>query len=181
MIFFALITLLSACKEFQPAVPQFIIVGKIENFDGEKIKLVHTLDEIEINVDNDGAFKDTIYDFIDGYYSLHIGKEYTPVYIKDGFDLFLGIDIINFDESVKWKGIGANENNYLASSLLYFENASPFSYGKMQEDTFKMKVDSIGKEKKQFFENYLSTAKNLDTDFVKYENAKIEYFAPLYK
>ena len=77
--------LLSECRQFKPPVPQFIISGKIENLDAKTVKLIHPLDEIEFNLNADGTFTDTIFDFVDGHYNFKAGNERTKVYIKDGY------------------------------------------------------------------------------------------------
>jgi len=169
------------CRQFKPAVPQFVLTGKIENFNGDKIKLVHTLDEIEFNVDENGYFSDTISDFVDGYYKLVIGKEYSNVYIKDGFDLSFTIDVVDFDESLKFKGIGANENNILALNLLTNESVNYYDFFKFNEDTFLLKIDSFAKIKSDFIENQITSIPNLDKEFIKFERAKVTYFSPLQK
>lgn len=177
----SLTLILASCRQFKPPVPQFVLSGKIENFDGDKIKLSHPLDDIEFEVDENGMFSDTISDFVDGYYKLVIGKEYTNIYIKDGFDLYFDIDVVDFDESITYKGIGANENNFLAISMLNTETFDFFYFFNYPEDTFTYKIDSFSNVKNEFLENHISSVTNLDKDFIKFERAKIQYFAPLQK
>ncbi len=176
-----LIIILNSCRQFKPPVPQFVLSGNIENFDGESIKLVHPLDNIIFEVDTNGFFSDTIYDFVDGYYNLVIGKESTKVFIKDGFDLHFDIDVNEFDESIKYKGIGANENNYLAQEFLNTEGVRYYDYFKFSKDTFVQKIDSFGVIKQNFLANYIASIPELDIDFIKFEKAKNQYFVPLQK
>jgi thiol-disulfide isomerase/thioredoxin len=71
----------------------------------------------EIKVDGSGYFNST-FDIKEGMYQLYDGKEYTDVYLKNGFNLSLTLDAKNFDESILYNGTGAAENNYLAKKVL---------------------------------------------------------------
>ena len=132
----AFLFLLSECNQFKPPLPQFILSGKIENLDAASVKFIHSLDEIIIKLNADGTFTDTIYDFVDGYYNFKAGEEYTKIYLKDGYNLFITLNVVDFDESIKFNGIGSPENNYLAQKYLNTENSK---YHEMQDLNIKHK------------------------------------------
>lgn len=178
---FALLFLLSECNQFRPAVPQFIISGKIENLDAKTVKLIHPLDEIVIDLNADGTFTDTVYDFLDGYYNFQAGKEHSKVYIKDGFDLFINLDVVDFDESIRFTGIGSNENNYLAQKYMNTENSGEMDLYKLDEAKFVHKIDSLSLSKQAFLSSITQTVKEIDTDFIVKEKGDNFYFAPLAK
>ncbi|MCD8529621.1 MAG: hypothetical protein LRY25_02610 [Flavobacterium sp.] len=46
------------------------------------------------------------------------GNEGTTMFLKNGYDLTLTLDTKDFDETIVYKGKGANENNYLAKKAL---------------------------------------------------------------
>jgi len=71
----------------------------------------------EIKVDASGHFSSS-FEVKEGMYQLYDGKEYTEVFLKNGFDLSLKMDAKNFDESIVYTGKGASENNYLAKKVL---------------------------------------------------------------
>ncbi|MCO6147889.1 TlpA disulfide reductase family protein [Flavobacterium sp. NRK1] len=53
-----------------------------------------------------------------GFYQLYDGTETTSLYLKNGFDLALTMDAKMFDETIKYKGTGEKENNFLAKMAL---------------------------------------------------------------
>lgn len=173
--------LLSECRQFKPPVPQFIISGKIENLDAKTVKLIHPLDEIEFNLNADGTFTDTIFDFVDGYYNFKAGNERTKVYIKDGYDLFINLDVVDFDESIRFTGIGSHENNYLAQKYLNTENSNDMNFYKLNETEFLNKIDSLSISKRNYLESITKNVKEIDNNFVVKEKGDVFYFAPLAK
>jgi hypothetical protein len=64
-----------------------------------------------IRVATDGTFSDTI-KLKTGIYNLTDGKQYTVVYLKNGYDLKMRLDATNFEESIYFEGIGARTNSY---------------------------------------------------------------------
>ena len=70
-----------------------------------------------LTVNKKGVFKDTL-SVKEGIYLLFDGKEYTQMYLKNGYDLKVNLDAKKFDESIVYKGIGEKENNYLAQYTL---------------------------------------------------------------
>jgi len=70
----------------------------------------------EIKVQGDGHFM-TTFDVKEGMYQLYDGQEYTELFLKNGYDLYLKMDAQKFDESVTYTGTGSAENNYLADKI----------------------------------------------------------------
>lgn len=70
----------------------------------------------EIKVQGDGHFM-TTFDVKEGMYQLYDGQEYTELFLKNGYDLYLKMDAQKFDESVTYTGTGSAENNYLAEKI----------------------------------------------------------------
>ena len=75
----------------------------------------------EIKVEGSGHFS-TSFDVKEGMYQLFDGKEYTEIYLKNGYDLNIKIDASKFDESIVYSGKGAAENNYLAKKIVVDSN-----------------------------------------------------------
>ena len=71
----------------------------------------------EMKVQGDGHFS-TSFDVKEGMYQLYDGKEYTDVFLKNGYDLKLKMDAQKFDESIVYSGKGSTENNYLAQKVI---------------------------------------------------------------
>lgn len=67
----------------------------------------------EINVNEKGIF-DASFDAPEGDYVMYDGVEYAQLFLKPGFDLKVKLDAKKFDETIVFKGKGADENNFLA-------------------------------------------------------------------
>ena len=53
-----------------------------------------------IKVDKDGSFKDTL-KVVDGFHGITDGKQQSFLYLKNGYDMKVYIDILKFPESVR--------------------------------------------------------------------------------
>lgn len=118
----------------------------------------------EIKVDDSGHFTAS-FEVKEGMYQLYDGKEYTDVFLKNGFDLSLMLDAKKFDESIVYTGKGSAENNYLAKKVLA---SSDFNYEELlastPEDftkkiTEKQNKTSIALEKGKFDPNFVALQK----------------------
>lgn len=69
-----------------------------------------------IVADKKGEFKSKL-DVTDGFYQLKLGEQYTSLYLRNGIDLIATVDYNKFDESLKYSGKGAKENNFLAKRI----------------------------------------------------------------
>lgn len=72
----------------------------------------------EIKVDEKGVFNGSFDIKKDGMFSLFDGKEYASLFLKAGYDLKIKLDASKFDETLTFKGTGANENNFLAKQTI---------------------------------------------------------------
>ncbi|WP_445718692.1 TlpA family protein disulfide reductase [Flavobacterium sp.] len=73
----------------------------------------------KVGINNKGEFQTTFEASKDGgLYRLNDGNEGTTMFLKNGYDLNLTLDTKDFDETIVYKGKGANENNYLAQKAL---------------------------------------------------------------
>ena len=115
--------------------------AKISNKNGDVIYIKDnntTIQEIKIN--DKGIFKAS-FSVKEGMYQLFDGVEYAGLYLKNGYDLKMTMNAAEFDESIKFEGKGAKENNYLAAETLSEEK---FGYDKLltlDEDTFKKTLE----------------------------------------
>jgi len=110
--------------------------GKITNQNSDSLVVRSRIYSKKIDVNKDGTFSDTL-KVETGNYSIFDGGESTSLYLKNGFDLTMTLDTKQFDETVKYVGIGADANNYLAATALLQESVFE------DEDLFKL-------EKKEF-------------------------------
>lgn len=78
---------------------------------------------IKTIIGKNGLYNDT-FAIDEGVYELKIGEEFTRLYLKNGLDLKLRMDVKQFDESIVYEGSGAAENNFLAKEILLDEQAN---------------------------------------------------------
>lgn len=161
-----------ACKQ-DPKVDYAILSGKVENSTAKKAKLNNSNFDIEISIDENGMFSDTLRIPENGFYSFYIGREYTPVYLSKGNQINVSVDAKNFDESITYSGEGSVENNYLAAKALgtikATSNAAQFY--SMDESIFKTKLS----EMKTNNESLLNELVDADKDFVALEKKNLVF------
>ena len=122
----------------------------------------------KIEVNKDGFFKDS-FPIEEGFYMLFDGKEYTKVFLKNGYDLTLKMDAKQFDESIVYSGKGALENNFLAQNAI--EDAK-YDYDLLlasTEDSFNKTIVEKKASDLSALEN-----KKLDPSFVMLQKKNIE-------
>ncbi|ESU24425.1 hypothetical protein FEDK69T_08720 [Flavobacterium enshiense DK69] len=115
-----------------------------------------------------GVFKDTLR-VKEGMYELHIGEEYTDLYLKNGYDLKMKMDVNQFDESVVYEGIGAPENNFLAKQILLDEKLDFNGLMASNEADFNAKYNEILKNNMSRLDD-----KSLSPSFVALQKKQME-------
>ncbi len=159
-----------ACK--QEPKDYVTISGKIENPAGKVISINGYNYIKEISLNEDGTFSDTL-KIQSGYYSIGHGRETLTAYLVPTNDLSFVLNTKEFDESIKYEGSGATNNNYLTAKYLFNEqNATDFSvlYGK-EQDSFLEEVEKQNKSNLDFLNN----AENLSAGFIELEKKSIKY------
>lgn len=152
-----------------------IFSGKIENPNSDSLTISNGIvgKLPAIHLKKDGTFRDTL-TLEEGEYTLYDGTERTTVYLKPGDDLSLTLNTKEFDETIVYKGIGANENNYIAQRVLWQEKnegiENPSIFCKLNEADFLKFVDSAATLKKDFLNRY-----SLEDRFATAEKRFIEY------
>ena len=175
-IFILIISLIMA--SYVLAASDYVTLsGKIKNQNSDKITVRVKEDHgyynnvKEINLKKDGSFSDTL-KVSTGYYNIYDGSESTEMYLKNRYSINLTLDSKEFDETIKYAGIGSAPNNYLAKKYLIYENTDKnfkFFFG-LDEKGFIKKLDSL----KSSLESELAKVKNEDA-FVKNEKKRMKY------
>ncbi len=94
--------------------------GKIQNPNSDSITITGKDFTKTIKVKKDGTFSDS-FSVAPAIYQFYDGGEYTTLFLKNGFDLFMTLNTAEFDESIVYKGKGEKENNFLAKKALQDE------------------------------------------------------------
>ncbi|MFD2916053.1 TlpA family protein disulfide reductase [Psychroserpens luteus] len=161
-----------ACKQ-EPKVDYAVISGKIENSKVKNAIIKNADFKAEIAINEDGTFADTLRIPENGFYTMSIGREFTPIHLGFEDNLNVMLDASSFDETIKYSGEGAIENNYLATKTLYngMATANPVKFYSLEEDAFKAKLSEIKTEN----ETLLNGLTNADEAFVSSEKQNLVY------
>lgn len=163
---------ISACNSKLKKKEVLMFSAEIENPNADSLYIENTLTGkvvIAFRLNNGVLSKDSVAIPM-GYYRINIGKETTMCFLKPNYDLHLTLNTKEFDESIKYSGIGASENNYLAKKYLLeesFEDVNYYGYyANLEEEDFLSFVDSIYNLHIDLFNQ---NKQNFDKDFAKLE------------
>lgn len=163
---------LFACKE-EPKIDYAIFSGKIENAQGKTVTILNGREKVkEITLNEDGTFADTL-KIDNGYYNLDHGREIAYIYLEQGDNINVTLDTKEFDETIKFEGVGSENNNYLASKVLADEK-NPMDFAKvfaMDESEFLSMMDELKSSKLE----QIKSAKNISDDLRALENKSVDY------
>ena len=144
--------------------------AKIDNKNGDILFIKDARGQIisEMKPDSKGLFKSE-FQVKEGMYQMFDGAEYAQLFLKNGFDLKMTMDAKQFDETIKFEGKGAKENNYLAAETLAEET---FGYDKLlalEPDAFNKAI-----EQKKGDANAKMEKAGLDAAFVNLHKKDLE-------
>lgn len=165
---FLVLTVLSllACNDKSQS-DYVTLQGKISNTDISTLTIVGKGFKKEIAVNDDGSFQDTL-KVVQGFHGFNDGKQQSFIYLKNGYDLELNFDAAEFPESVDFKGVGSETNNYLAKKvqLVHDEKLNRYDFlFKMDKPEFEAKMGDI----KQKFNALLEETPGLEKEVVDME------------
>ncbi len=170
------IAVISCQQKENKSVDYAIFSGSITNSNSGVLKVSSSEKVInEINLNSDGTFKDTLRNITTGYYNFKFGNESSKLYLEPGFELNLQLNPSEFDESITYTGIGADENNYLAKKIVNQEKLAAISsykhLGSLDENQYIKTVDSL----KLLAEDFLTSQNLKNKYFINLEQADIHY------
>lgn len=171
ILIFSVLVLCACAKQEQ--INYLVFSGTIINSNSDSIIVSRKDFRKVIAINEKGSFYDTL--FIDnGYYSFRIGRESSALFLQNGKSLNLNINIEEFDESIKYSGIGAAENNVLASTYLIEEvmMGGPTEFYSQDENQFISSCKAIKDSIVQLINNQKIDA-NFKADQL--NNAKYNY------
>lgn len=147
------------------------IAGKVENARYDSVFITGNGIRKGIPLKN-GEFRDTLNLKKVGYYEFFGGNERTQIFINPGDSLHISVDTQEFDESLKYGGTSANENNYLAQKYLKEEalNADPKSLYSLSANDFTTKLTELKTQSEKSLEEA-----QVKENFKKLEEKNIRY------
>lgn len=164
--------LIVACKS-EPKIDYVLLSGKIDNAKGETVVVRGPKLNQTINLAKDGTFADTLKITSNGYYTIGHANETSSIYLNAGDDLNVTLDTKEFDETLKYTGVGAEANNYLAAKYLHNEQNGinvPEVYAK-EEAEFLTEINKIREDRDAF----LAKAEGISESFKTLEAKNNDY------
>ncbi|MEM6686808.1 MAG: TlpA disulfide reductase family protein [Bacteroidota bacterium] len=167
----------------EPKIDYTIIAGKVENKKTDKIEVSGGNFSKEIQLAEDGTFRDTL-DIETGYYYIFHDRYRTSVFITPGDSIGVVTDAKSFNKGVQYSGDGAAENTYLSEKLTE-SRAINFQelYGSEEADFFTKIQDLKTKaiEKVSNIENVNETflaqeKRGIGYDYLAYVNRYTRYY-----
>ena len=137
-----------------------VFSAKIENRNSDSLTIRSRGFTKIIVADKNGNFKDE-FSVTEGFYQLFDGAEYAQIYLKNGFKLNMTMNAKEFDETIKFSGNGANENNFLAEMALADQN---FDYNTLLQSSEEEFPKLLEQRKSTVLSKF--DGKNLDKNFV---------------
>ncbi len=170
LIILITITLFS-CKE--DAKPTYVLFnGTVENSPSNTIKIFGNDFKSEMSIAENGSFGDTLKINNNGFYTLRIGRESTPVYLTQGASVGVSLNAVEFDESLKYTGDGASDNNYLVAKYLLSEKEMAFDkVYSLPEAEFIIQTNKINTN----YVDLLNSTEGISVEFKEQEAKELEY------
>ena len=161
---FLLGIIILSCNKID-SVHYVIISGKTSNQQLNKGVLTNDKDTFAINI-IDNNFRDTL-TISKGYYNLIYKEQENLVYLRPGFDIQ-----IELEDSLKFSGKGAAENNYLIAKAAlskelekyldykYYAQLNEKDFLSLMDSIYGIQINLINKGEKQFDSEFNFIEKN---------------------
>ena len=155
----------------EPPIDYAIFSGTIENPDGDKLTVRGGDFSQEITVAEDGTFSDTLK--IEAGYFTFSHAERSVFYLAPGYNLSMTINTEEFDETVKYTGVGSEVNNYMASKIMTEEELIPDAKANYMKD----EADYVAKAEEVRAAQLanMESLKEVDASFYDLEKRNIMY------
>lgn len=178
---FAAITLI-ACSE-KSTNPYVSIEGNIKNSELDSVLIMGKNFKKVIKVNKDGSFKDTL-KVVDGFHGITDGKQQGFIYLKNGYDMDIQMDMDNFPESITFEGEGAVTNNYLGDKIQFIKDEKLTDYASffsLEKEAFDTKINTLQAD----LEAMLTNTDGLEEEVISMERASnqklIDFFQSNYE
>jgi hypothetical protein len=164
-----------------------IIKGKIDNCSDRQTSYIErqwynikTLREetqrIDFSIEENGTFRAIITQPNTWYsrYWIHLGREYTHLDLLPGDSIFMTLNGMWFDESIKYTGLGAGRNNYRRDVFLEFwdRNANSRIMDESDPGNFLNALNALTDRKMELLNKYLISS-DVDSSYYNVEKTMI--------
>jgi len=145
-----------SCKQQETEVSEIEIVstafsGKITNPTSDTTYVRRGDFKQMFALAEDGSFEGQLKIEHKGFYTFSDGGENTSIYLTPGKDLKITLDTEEFDESIKYSGSAAGDNNYLAAKYMREEtNFDTKEIYSLSEGDFIKKINEVSQDNMSF-------------------------------
>ena len=122
-----------------------------------------------IIADKKGNFNST-FNVTDGMFKLEVDEQYADLYLTNTSDIQVALDYKDFDNTIKFKGNGANENTFLANETLKGQDETAFE-PMMKAENLETLNAEVAKYKESIF---AAMPQGLEVGFVAKYKADVE-------
>lgn len=159
------------------------IGGVIENPRGDYIVLFHNDQVIDsIKLDDKNSFTYRNDSLNEGLY-IFKHREYQRFYLTAKDSLLIHVNTIDFDESLKYSGVGAEKNNLLMTIFLEDEKAQKKlpEWFLLSPNEYLQKLDSVDIAHQKFHNKYAAKERNVSKEFNQTIRSNLTYDIFLWK
>jgi hypothetical protein len=150
--------------------------GRIENQFSDSLIVRSRTYSKKIKVNTDGTFSDTL-KVETGRYNIYDGNESTNMFLKNGFDINMTLNTKQFDESVKFTGIGSEHSSFLAENALLQENMLDLdALAELDEKGLEAKMAGFEKDLMNFYESKTNIDTSLTNPMKKDIKPMLKYY-----
>jgi len=125
---------------------------------------------------NNGKFNDTLHIKENEFFSFSYGNKNAVIYLKKGCNIHLNVDAKQFNETIKYKGEGAEASNYLAQFVLMRKKINEAEETRDYSGLSKVETDEKIENIRERFFNLLHNYKNLDSIFAAEQKKSINSY-----
>jgi len=170
---FLIVSIISCQTGKKEELNYVLFSGTVENPTSDKVRITGNDYKMEIPLNDDNAFSDTLWIPQTGYYSFAEGRESSAMFLNMGDQIHIDVNTAEFDETLSYTGKGAEKNNYLAKKYLESEiNAPAF------DQFFAMNENEFNDLNKLIYSqelDLLTSSSIPDENFVEMEKKALHY------
>jgi len=147
IVFILCLILVISCQKSKEQHPNYVeISGLIENSKSKEVTFYGRGTSKVISLDEKGFFKDTLI-VKEGKYQLMLNEDMkmSQIYLKNGYNTSLSVNVDNFDETLNYENDGADYNNYLNNKKRVLRSEVGFKdlWYRDSEEIFKEKTAQL--------------------------------------
>ena len=157
--------------------------GQLKNAQLDSIYVVGKEFNKAIKLNEDGSFKDTL-KVTDGFHGLSTGNQRAFIYLKNGYDLTVNMDLAQMPESLTFDGQGSETNNYMAGKLKFISEQKLTDYASffsMDKPEFDERMAQIKSDLEQLLADAPGIDKEVYTSEVEMNEKLLNFFSSNYE